>query len=297
VAAALIGIGGLSSTHAQEKRMAAPLLDGLHSGPVTTIGHPRGWFRFEVPQGWSVASQGDNAMMINPGLSSSDTLDALVVVSYGELEVDQARMDLTTLFQTVKPAIIQDLAAQSIEVTDPAVAPRTVGLAHTTGLVQEWPGKAGGRDVRVWFGGLMKDGHYLAVTAVVVSGQEQKFLPGVKRLLYSVNARPPQRNTAAEQALAGVEFSAVETRPGGRSGSFSTIFAFGAENRVKKTMMMGGMVGLSDVGGTSEEWGGYEVIGDEVTLSFKGSEDTLRLVSEGGQLVALARGDRIYRRR
>jgi hypothetical protein len=131
----------------------------------------------------------------------------------------------------------------------------------------------------------------------VLAGKEERYLPGVRRLLYSVNARPPQRNAAAEQALAGAEFSAIETRPGGRSGSFSTIFAFASSNRVKKTLMMGGMAGLAGVGGSSEEWGGYEVIGDEVMLVFKDGHDTLRLVVEGGRIVAIARGDRVYRRK
>jgi hypothetical protein len=286
------------STSAQGTRMAEQPLDGLHGGPVTTVNHPRGWFSFEIPQGWSIGRQNDEGMLVNPGLAGSDTLDALVLVTWGELEADRARMDVASLFPTVKAAIIQDLAAQSIQVNDSGAGPRVVPLAHTSGLVQEWPGKAGGRDVIVWFGGLVQDAHYFAVTAVVLAGKEERFLPGVRRLLYSVNARPPQRNAAAEQALAGAGYSAIETRPGGSRGSFSTIFEFSANNRVKKTMMMSGLVGLSaDVGGSSEEWGTYEVVGDELTVSFRDGTDTLRLVVEGSQIVALARGERTYRRR
>lgn len=275
--------------------MTTQELDGVHSGAVTLISHPRGWFSFEVPQGWSVSRQTDDALLINPGLSASDTLDAMVIVSYGELEPAQARMDVAALFPEVKAAIIEELASQSIAVSDSAAAPRIVRLAHGTGLVQEWPGKAGPRDVRVWFGGLVKDGHYLTATAVVVAGQEQRFLPGVKRLLFSTNPRPPQRNAAAEQALAGARFASIDSR--GR-GSFSSSFEFLPGLRVKKTMMMSGMVGLSSsVGGDTEEWGTYEVTGDEVTITFKDSQDTLELVVEQGQIVALARDGRTYRRR
>jgi hypothetical protein len=277
--------------------MAPPPLDGLHIGPVTTISHPRDWFAFEVPQGWSIAKQGDDSMMINPGLSASDTLDALVLVAYGELDAAQARMDLSALFREVKAAVIQDLASQSIQVTDSAAGPRLVSLAHTTGLVHEWPGTAGTRAVHVWYGGLVKDAHYFAVTAVVLAGHEARFLPGVKRLLHSVNPRPPQRNTAAEQALAGAEFSALETRPGGKSGSFGVILEFSPGNRVKKTMMVSGMAGLSGIGGASEEWGAYEVIGDQVTLSFNDGRDLLQLVVQGDRIVALEREGRTYRRR
>lgn len=278
--------------------MTTQALDGVHSGPVTVISHPRGWFTFEIPQGWTIARQADDSMMINPGLGTSDALDALIVVTYGELDAAQAQLDVAALFPTVKAAIIEDLASQSIQVTDSGAVPRLVRLAHTSGLVQEWPGKAGARDVRVWFGGLVKDGHYLAATAVVLAGVEERYLPGVKRLLFSVNPRPPQRNANAEQALAGARFAAIETRPGGSSGSFSTTLEFAAGLRVKKTMIISGMVGLSSsIGGESEDWGTYEVVGDEVTLSFKDSQDTLTLVVEQGQVVALQRNGRSYRRR
>lgn len=280
---------------AQGTGPAAPALDGAYSGSVTAISHPRGWFTFEVPQGWSVSRQTDDAMLINPGLNAADSLDALVVVSYGELEPAQAQMDVAALFPEVRAAILEELASQSIAVSDSAAAPRTVRLAHAIGLVQEWPGKAGKRDVHVWFGGLVKDGHYLTATAVVVAGQEHRFVPGMKRLLYSTNPRPPQRNTAAEQALAGARFASVES-PG--RGSFSSSFEFSPGLRVKKTMMMSGMVGLSSsVGGDTEEWGTYEVTGDQVTITFQDSQDTLKLVVEQGQIVGLDRDGRTYRRR
>lgn len=273
-------------------------LDGQYRGPVSTIRHPRGWFSFEVPQGWAVAQQHDEAMIINPALSATDTLEALVVVSFGELEPHQKGKDAAALFPEVRAAIVQDLAAQSIVVTDTAASPRRVRLKHASGVVQEWPGKAGERAVRVFFGALVKDAAYLAVTAVVMAGKEERVLPGVKRLLHSVVPKPPARNTAVEQALAGAEFSAIDTRPGGSHGSFSSILEFSAGNRVKKIMIISGMAGLSThIGGNSEEWGTYKVIGDEVTLTFRDGADTLRLVVEQGRIAALVRDGRTYRRR
>lgn len=283
--------------HARQTPAGDPI-EGQHSGPVTTFSHPRGWFTFEMPAGWTVPNVGDEHLAINPGLASTDTLDALLIASFGELDAVSAALDASAVFTQAKTAIVQDLAAQSIQVIETGAAPRAVRLAHGTGITQEWPGKAAGRDVRVWLGGLVHEGYYFTVAAVVVSGQESRFLPGVKRLLHSVNPRPPQRNTAAEQALVGSRFGAVDTRPGGSRGSFSSTMEFGTGNRVKKTMMMSGLVGLStDVGGASEEWGTYEVTGDEVTLSFRDGTDTLHLTIEQGQIVALVRGDRVYRRR
>lgn len=283
--------------HARQAPSGEPI-EGQHTGPVTTFSHPRGWFTFEMPPGWTVPNVGDEHLAINPGLASTDTLDALVIASFGELDAASAQLDPSAVFAQAKGAIVQDLAAQSIQVVETAAAPRAVRLAHGNGITQEWPGKAAGRDVRVWFGGLVRDGYYFTVTAVVVSGQESRFLPGVKRLLHSVHARPPQPNTAAEQALVGARFAAIDTRPGGSRGSFSSTIEFSAGNRVKKTMTMSGLVGLStDIGGSSEEWGTYAMSGGEVTLSFRDGTDTLHLTIEQGQVVALVRGDRVYRRR
>jgi hypothetical protein len=290
---ALASLGGAAQSVAPVRP-----LDGQYVGAITTIRHPRGWFSFEVPHTWSVATHDDGAMVINPGLTATGTLDARVVVTYGELDAAQAGRDAAALFPDVRSSIVQALAAQSIAVSDTAAAPRAVQLAHALGVVQEWSGRADGRDVRVFFGALVRDAAYLAVTAVVATGQEDRFLPGVKRLLHTVIPRLPARNFAAEQALAGLEFSAIETRPGGARGSFSAMFAFGAGGRVKKTLMMSGMVGLSSsIGGDSEEWGTYEVIGDDVTLAFRDSADTLRLIVDQGRITALERDGRRYRRR
>jgi hypothetical protein len=274
------------------------VLDGVDQGPATTFAHPRGWFRFELPQGWSVTRQADDSLTINPGLTPSDTLDALVVVSYGQLEADQAGRDLAALFAAAKATILEELASQAIVAGDAVEVPRRVVLAHAPGIVQELKGKAGERDVSVWLGGLVEDGYYLTVTAVVLAGKEVRFLPGARRILHSVQPRPPERNRPAEQALVGARFGAIETRPGGSRGSFSTIFEFGENQRVKKTMIVSGIVGLSaDVGGESEEWGTYEAVGDEVHLSFPSGRDALELVIENGEIAALRRGDRVYRRR
>jgi hypothetical protein len=278
-------------------RRSGPPLAGVHEGPATTFAHPRGWFTFELPEGWTVVNQAGDSLRINPGLAPTDKLDALVVVSYGELDAAQAGRDVAELFEEQRPLVLQDLASQEIEVSNPEARPRVVTLARATGLVQEWNGKAGGRDVAVWLGGLAKEGHYLTVIAVVVAGQETRVLPGVKRILHSVDPRPPKRDLSAEQALAGASFSAIETRPGGSRGSFSTIFDFATGNRVKKTLIMSGMVGLSGVGGESEQWGTYEVVGDEVSMTFSDGGDALTLQIEGGRIVSLLRDGRTYRRR
>lgn len=276
---------------------AAQILQGTHQGAATTFAHPRGWFTFEMPEGWSVARQTDEGLLVNPGLKETDTLDALVSVVYGPLDATTAGADLPALFENVRPSILEDLAAQGIQVVAAGSAPRVVMLAHGSGLVQEWKATAGGRGATVWLGGLVKNGYYLAVSCIVASGKEERFLPGAKRILHSVRPRPPERDRSAEQALVGVRFAATDTRPGGASGSFNTILEFTAGNRVKKTMIVSGRVGLSGIGGESVEWGTFEVVGDDVRLVFPDGEDTLRLSIEEGQVVALQRDGRVYRRR
>jgi hypothetical protein len=247
---------------------------------------------------WSVTRQDESSLVINPGFTAADTLDALIVVSYGELDVGQAGSDIADLFESVRPSILQDLASQGIEVHEGDRRPRRVALANATGLVEQWRGRAGGRDVVVWFGGLSSSGCYLTVTAVMLATRLRRFLPGTKRILYSTQPRPPQRDFATERALEAAEFSALETRPGGSRGSFSTSLEFGTGNSLKKTIILSGTLGLTmDVGGSSEEWGTYQVIGDEVRLSFSGEQDVLTLVIEQGHVVALERDGRMYRRR
>lgn len=272
---------------------------GASQGTGSTFTHPRGWFSFQLPPGWTVGQQGDDSLVINPGLSSSDTLDALVIVSYGAIEAPAAGSDVVALFTSMAPGLVQDLASQSIVVADPAIAPARVAVRNGDGdgIIQQWTGKAAGRDVLVWIGGLAVRDHYLAVIAVLVAGQETRFVPGLTTLLQSVTARPPERNPAVEAALRGARFSASDTRPGGSRGSFSVIFEFRDGQRLRKTMMMSGLAGLYGVGGDSEEWGTYEVAGGEVRIAIGSERDVLTLVVEEGRIVALRRGDRVYRRR
>jgi hypothetical protein len=82
-------------------------------------------------------------------------------------------------------------------------------------------------------------------------------------------------------------------RPG---GSFTTIFEFSTGNRIKKTMIASGR-GAVLGGGASDEWGSYEVHGDEVQLSFRDATDALVLTLEQGRIVSLQREGRIYQRR
>jgi hypothetical protein len=277
---------------------ALPRLRGLHTGQVSIFTHPRGWFSIDLPKPWSVAQQAESSLAINPGFTPSDTLDALVVIAYGELDTDQARIDIADLFESVRPSVLQDLASQGIEVQDGRSRARRVALAHATGVIQLWKGKAGERDVVVWFGGLTSGGYYLTVTAAVLADKVRRFLPGAKRILYSAQPRPPQRDPAVERELEDAEFSALETRPGGSRGSFSTILQFRTGNSVKRTIIISGTVGvMTDVGGSSEEWGTYQVIGDEVRLSFSGSQDALTIAVEQGHIVALEREGRTYSRR
>jgi hypothetical protein len=265
----------------------------MHHGAVMTFVHPRGWFSIDLPAGWTVASQSEDGLAINPGLTQADTLDALVAVFFGELDPGLARATATEAFGSVRPMLLRDLQAQGIEIADDGAPPQPAALAHAPGLVKQWRGRAGGRDVQSWIGGVVQDGHYLAVLSVIIAGQEARFLPGVKRLLYSLQPRPPRRDPAIERALEGAEFSASDMRPG---GSFTTVFEFGAGNRIKKTMIASGR-GAVLGGGASEEWGSYEVIGDEVHLSFRGETDALVMAIEQGRIVGLQRDGRIYRRR
>jgi hypothetical protein len=295
----MTGVVASPAAAAEERTMAhakpaqEASLDGMHGGAATTFTHPRGWFSIDLPAGWTVASQSEGSLAINPGLTRADTLDALIAVTYGELDPGLAGASVTDAFQRIRPMLLRDWQAQGIELVDDGAPPQAVALARAPGLVTQWRGRAGGRDVQAWIGGVVQDGHYLAVLSVIVAGQEARFLPGVKRLFHSLQPRPPRRDPAIERALEGAQFSASDMRPG---GSFTTVFEFSAGNRIKKTMIASGR-GAVLGGGASEEWGSYEVLGNEVHLSFRDETDALVMTIEQGRIVGLQREGRTYRRR
>ena len=138
-------------------------------------------------------------------------------------------------------------------------------------------------------GGFVKREYYLSVVAILVESKTQKFLPGIKRIFLSMKPNPPQRNRQAEQALVGGSFGANDTND---SGSFSSTYAFYQDGTFKKMMMFSS----GEVGGSTEDFGRYEVVGDIVYLSLESGQETMQVVVNQGYVSLKTSGGRTYSR-
>lgn len=298
--------GATYTLRAEPKGAANPLakagkpevadLADVHQGAVVPLRHPDGIFTTEVPKGWSVAQTQDDVMVVNPGLGEHDTLDAIVMVTWGELEEDERGKDLVELFTRGEKELLDGLRAQGIEVQASKTPPRKVAVGDRAGVEKIWPGRTAGAKVQVWSGALVEREYYLAVITIVIDGKEARFLPGAKRLFRSLQPRAPERNRAAEASLAGATFGSGDKA--GRGGSFHTIYSFRADGTVKKEMLMSGSVGVGiDVGGSSEDFGRYHAVGPVLYLQFRDGQRTARLELSGDQVTAIVVDETRYARR
>src|SRR5690606_3987575 len=118
--------------------------------------------------------------------------------------------------------------------------------------------------------------HYLAVLAILVDGKGEKYLPQIKRVFQTLRPTPPEVNTKLAAALAGRSFGHSEIIPD--SGSFTTLYDFRADGSVRKQILVSG----GDVGGSTDENGTFEVVGDEVFLYFGDGQASGSVVTEAG---------------
>ena len=271
-------------------------LTGVHTGPAERYEHPKGYYTFDMPAGWGVLENDAETLLLNPGFKENDNLDAVVVISHGELEAAEQNLPIHELVDAAEVEILGGLRAQGINLEPAGAKARSVLLGAVPGAIQTWKGKNGaGQDLLVWFGGVTKREFYLSVLAIVVSGKEEIFLPKVKRVFSTLAPTPPERNLAAEKALAGRSFSHSDSSP---SGVFTVIFEFRPGNSVRKEMLFsGGLPGGGEVGADAGDLGEYEVIGDVVYLRFKDGQRTGTVLVQNGRITGLKFGESVYKSR
>lgn len=274
-----------------------PALEGVHQGAVTRYRHPEGVYSCELPQGWTIASQDAQSVIVNPGLKETDTLDCLLVVNHGELAEEERGMEIAAIFQRNEVSLREGLAQQGILIEPAAAPPAKVAVGERAGVEQQWRGRGPSGPITVWIGAVTEREYYLAVMAVVMDSAKDRFLPGCKRVFASIEAKPPVRNPVLEAAVAGGEFGSSSSFGGG--GSITTVYAFAPGGRVRKTVLTSGMAGVSlDVGGSSEEWGTWRGVGELVYLQFRGGQEVARAEPvQGGSVPALRFGNARYGRR
>lgn len=270
-------------------------LQGAYSGRTTSYSHPRGWFSFDMPNGWVADEPQESMLAVNPGLKEGDNLDAVVVLTYGKLASEERGRTVADLLTSSEPNLRALLANDAIEMKSLRGPVQQVQVGEIPGAIGIWDATAGEQNALVWVGSIIQEDYYLGVVCVVLSSAEDRFLPGVKRIYRSLRATPPNRNPEAERALVGVSFFHSESYSGGSS---HVVYDFVEDGQVKKTLMMSGPVSFSaEVGGESIDWGTWEVVGDEVYLHFEDDEMSAVLVVEDGAVVGLRSGQRLYQRR
>lgn len=249
---------------------------------------------FELPVGWRVARRDGDAALLDPGFAPTDTLDALVLVVGGEVEAAQRRLSIVDLLRHHLRALAADLQQQGIEVDVRRANVRAAELPEGRGAEVELAGTAGGeRPVTVWVGATRNDGRWMAVVAVVVKGQVDKFLPGARHVFTTAKFASEDAAEAlpigAGGALAGLEFGSSSF---GSDASLTTVYRFGNGGNVQRRTMFSSPMGGSD----KQTPGTFALRGDVVTI--RCGEDVVegRLERRDGGIVALRIGGARYDR-
>ena len=274
-----------------------PPLADVFAGTTTRFEHPRGWFGFDMPEGWTVYQQNDTGMVLNPGFTAASTLDAMVGLMWGRLEPEDQNQPVAKVTARWLPRLRQMLAEQGLTIGDDKPAIETFRGRDVPGTVVTMKGTSrNGSKVLVWCGGMVKRDSWIAVNGVVLQGKEDGYLPKLKRIFASLEPKPPEHNAALEQALVGRSFSSSQYGRVTNSASHAT-YAFSGGNQVSRRLMtnIAAEPGLPGASADVERIGRYEVCGDVLYLYFETGQEAGQVVVEGGQVQGIRIGSADYR--
>jgi hypothetical protein len=159
-------------------------LEGAWEGPAQRVQHASG-FSYDVPEGWSVRGEQEGMIVLDPGYRQGGTLEALVFLNHGEPDdADRAKTPVE-LLRDLGPQLMPQL---QVEPAGEAAAPTPITVGGVNGAQATWPGRQlqNGVPVTLWAGGLIAQGKYVVVVALVQQGKEADYLPRAKRVLASV---------------------------------------------------------------------------------------------------------------
>ena len=265
-------------------------LADLHTGKLKTFRQSDGFFTFQMPADWTAEEQ-PQAVAINPGLKEGDTLDAVILVSFGELTEEERGQPIEAILTARESELLAGFAEMGVQLARATAEPTRIGVKDLAGAEQLWRGEAGGQAVTLWFGALVQREYYFAVVALVVDASSKRFMPGARRILASVEPKAPVRDRAVEGELAGLEFGSSTDFGGG--GSIHTVYEFATGGSVARRTMTSGSFGIDgSVGGETIARGTYMVVGPLVYLQFGDGQEVARLVRDGRDIGALTLGNR-----
>lgn len=286
-----------SEGHVHLLRRVGPDARAAGPAPGTRFAHPAGHLACELPPGWRVQGEEQGVLVIDPAQREGTPREALVLGLCGELEQAELGQPATALVAALGPELERELGALELRFPQGTTeAPREVRVGEAPGAVVVWRGVQGQTPVHVWVGGLLGPGNsWFVLVGIVQDGRQAAYFPGLERLHGSVRlSGPPPAPAPPATDLSGMEFASSSTTP---AGSFFSWFEFHAGGRVTRTMSLSGAPrDPVDVHANSDSAGPYTVEGDLVTVRLGNDVEQLRLVREGGEIVALMRGEKRYRR-
>lgn len=248
---------------------------------------------FELPNGWSIARTDDDSALLDLGLRAPDTLDALIVVTSGDLPDDVRNRPATELLRSRLSFIIAELAQLQVEFDPARIVVRAIALPGGNGAELTVGGTSGGEHpVSVWIGAARNETQFACVLAVVVAGREERFMPGAASVLRSLRftaaaARPS--DDAEPTSLAGLRFG-NEWISGTTSRTIE--YTLGANGTVRARKMFSSSVGGSD----RTTSGTFTVHGDALTMHIDNEVVEAAIERNGAEIQALRIGGTRYRR-
>jgi len=247
----------------------------------------------ELPKRWTIASAEPGRVLVNPGLKESDTLDCLLVIVWGELEPSQHQLDAVSIMQQQETALRNELRGQQVLLQAPRERPTPVAVGTQMGAELMFEGTAAGNAVRTWVGTTLHAGWHATVVAVMVQGQEGRFLPQVRQMLTSMRIQAPQRDAQLEALLLNREYQGSTSF--GSGGAIHVTYRFEAQGVVVRTSLVSGSFGIDGaVGGETKRRGTWTSQADSLTLRFDDGPEQARVQRRGARVDALHIGANRY---
>lgn len=249
-----------------------------------------------LPRGWTIAAKEPGRVLVNPGLGDTDRLDCLLVVVWGELDASQHGLDALATMDAHDAELRAELKAQQVDLLPPTTPPKRLAVGGHDGAERIYEGKAAGSRVRTWVGTTLQEGWHATVVAVLVSGREERFLPGARSILVEARIAAPRRDEQLARQLAGAEFAGTSSF--GEGGAIHVVYRFDESGGVTRTSLVSGSFGIDGTtGAESTRSGRWTSSGSTLRMRFDDGVEDAQLERQGAQVRALAAGKLLCTRR
>ena len=261
--------------------------------PTKRYTDPSGFYSLDLPAGWSVRALTSTELLINPGFKPTDNLDALIVLSVGELEPGDARRTPAQMLDRGESEMRREWRAQGVTLERASSKAKSQRVGSHPAATMQWKGTlANGDPIDAWVGGVAGGGGYLTLSGVIARPRLAEFLPGIQGAFQSLTFTPPKRDPALERQLAGRKLQLTNNSEGNYMVSGIDLYADGTASEFTS---MGGSLGLGSAGASYEASGTYVVIGTVLRLTLDGKDTEVPLAVRNGRITGVDKAQSHYR--